>query len=231
MHKTRRDSAASSVTMETQASSTDSGIELARQLQENDEEDKLVAADTVPLLMESDIDSESDGGIMSSDGGITSSDAGITSFDERIASDTELLINECRSKEEEERERGGRLRRWSTSWSPHVVVRRTRSKARGWREGCGMCVTSCADCTPRKAWQFLRHNLRLMLKKLLAVARLMVDRKVFLSSSIYGIFGGLHVLVSEVGPPPSYAFLPPKLQVHSILSIGKQRRVNNFPKK
>ena len=186
MHKTRRDSAASSETTET-PSSTDSGIELARQLLDDEREsgDRPIASDTAPLVMESDIDSESDGGM--------------TSFDERVGSDTELLINEGRS--EEERERVGIVRRWSTSWSPHVAIRRTRSKARGWREGCGVCVASCASCTPKKARRFLRDNLRRMLGKLHMVARLMVDRKVFLSTSIYGMYGGLHVLVSEVGPP------------------------------
>jgi MFS family permease len=185
LHKTRRDSAASSETTET-PSSTDSGIELARQLLDDEREsgDRPIASDTAPLVMESDIDSESDGGM--------------TSFDERVGSDTELLINEGRS--EEEREMVGIVRRWSTSWSPHVAIRRTRSKARGWREGCGVCVASCASCTPKKARRFLRDNLRRMLGKLHMVARLMVDRKVFLSTSIYGMYGGLHVLVSETFP-------------------------------
>ena len=191
LHKSRRDSATSSQTTET-PSSTDSGIELARQLQEDDKEpdDKLLAPDT-PLVMESDIDSEPDDGM--------------TSFDEGITSDTELLID---TREGEERGRWrGRLRRWSASWSPQVVVRNTQSKARGWRESCGGCVTSCVSCTPRKAWQLLRNKLRLMLHKLLAVARLMGDRKVFLSTSIYGIFGGLHILLSEVGHIP-YCLMP-----------------------
>ena len=135
--------------------------------------------------MESDVDSESDGGL--------------TSFDEGINSDTELLIGTsggggggC------DEGRVGRLRRWSNSWSPSAVGQRTRNKARGCRLGCGVCVTSCAACTPRKASVFLVNKVRLLVLKLVEVARLFADRRVFLSTSLYGMYGGIHVLISEV---------------------------------
>ena len=178
--------------------STDSGIELSRQLQEDDEQRNeeearmMPGAVGSPVMMESDIDSESDGGVLS--------------FDESAAaSDTELLINEDRSTERNRRRGRGRgrgrvrrLRQWTASWSPHVVVRQTRSRGSVCWTRCGARATACLDCTPRKFGMFLMTRLKVLLHKLLEVARLMKDRKVVLSTSLYGIYGGIAVMLNEV---------------------------------
>ena len=176
--------------------STDSGIELSRQLQEDDEQRNeeearmMPGAMGSPVMMESDIDSESDGGVLS--------------FDESAAaSDTELLINEDRSTERNRRRgrvrgRVRRLRQWTASWSPHVVVRQTRSRGSVCWTRCGTRATACLDCTPRKFGMFLMTRLKVLLHKLLEVARLMKDRKVVLSTSLYGIYGSLAVMLNEV---------------------------------
>ena len=174
--------------------STDSGIELSRQLQEEDEERNenrmMSGAMGSPAMMESDIDSESDGGVLS--------------FDESAAaSDTELLINEDRSTERNRRRGRGKgrvrkLRQWTASWSPHVVVGQTRSRGSVCWPRCGARATACLDCTPRKFGMFIVTQLKVLLHKLLEVARLMKDRKVILSTSLYGIYGGIAVMLNEV---------------------------------
>ena len=176
--------------------STDSGIELSRQLQEedeerNEEEDRMMTGTMgSPVMMESDIDSESDGGVLS--------------FDESAAaSDTELLINEERSTERNRRRGRGkgrvrRLRQWTASWSPHVVVGQTRSRGSVCWTRCGARATACLDCTPRKFGMFIVTQLKVLLHKLLEVARLMKDRKVVLSTSLYGMYGGIAVMLNEV---------------------------------
>ena len=173
--------------------SSDSGIELTGQLQEEDQEMREVgdgqemnSQKASLLVMESDVDSEPD--------------VGVLSFDEEATSDTELLINEDHSSEEEGR--GGRvarrIRQWSASRSPTVVVRQTRNTANRCRVGCGVCVTDCLNCTPKQAGLYLAVKIRVLLHKLLEVARLIKDRKVLLSTTIYGVYGGIQVMTMEV---------------------------------
>lgn len=131
--------------------------------------------------MESDIDSESDGGILS--------------FDEDATSDTELLANAGRIRE---RGRHRNLRRWADSWSPNMVVRRTQQKAGRYWTWCSSCVTDCINCTPKKVGLFLVGKLKVLLHKLLEVVRLITDRKVIVSTSLYGMFGFLDVIATEV---------------------------------
>ena len=136
-------------------------------------------------MMESDIDSESDAGAT-------------LSFDEDITSDTELLVATSgeRGRGREMRER---VRRWSANWSPNAIGTRTRNTASRWRASWREYWKACVGCTLKTAWLFLVKKVKLLLLKLVEVARLMVDRKVFLSTSLYGMYGGIHILISEVG--------------------------------
>ena len=164
--------------------STDSGIELSRQLQDEDDPDagdSSLAPNSSLAVMESDIDSETDGGLLRD-----------------VTSDTELLIDEREEPEKSHRGRVGRMKRWSYSWNPDTIVKRTHNRARQCSTCCGACVTTCVNCTPRQAAVFTVSKLKLLLLKLLEVAKLMTDRKVLLSTSIYGIYGALHVMASEV---------------------------------
>lgn len=163
----------------------DSGIELAKLPQEDEEKEGELPPSTALVVMESDIDSESDGGGLS--------------FDEGVTSDTELLLRDGeQARDDVERRRLWKIRQWSASWSPNMVVKRTRTKAGHCRKCCVSCVTKCASCTPSQAGQFLVVKVKLLLHKLLEIGRLITDRRVFLSTTIYGLYGGLHVMASEV---------------------------------
>jgi MFS family permease len=189
LHKTKAEASSSRGGDSERQSSTDSGIELSAQIQEggevNGDEEKLIppSYDGGLVVMESDIDSESDGGILS--------------FDEDATSDTELLVNTGRVRE---RRRQWRLRQWADSWSPNVVVRRTQQKAgRCWGR-CGACATNCISCTPKQVGLFLVGKLKVLLYKLLEVGRLITDRKVILSTALYGMYGSFHVMANETFP-------------------------------
>ena len=185
LHKTKAES--SSRGDSEGQSSTDSGIELSGQIQEGGEltgdKERLIPSsdDAALVVMESDVDSESDGGILS--------------FDEDATSDTELLANTGIVRE---RGRRWKLRQWADSWSPNVVVRRTQMKAgRCWTR-CGACVADCINCTPKQVGLFLVGKFKVLLHKLLEVVRLITDRKVIISTSLYGMYGSLQVMASEV---------------------------------
>lgn len=180
LHKTKKTS--SSHETEGQ-NSTDSGIELSAQLQDDDshagDSDCLIPGQSASLaVMESDVDSESDGGILS--------------FDEGATSDQELLVNTQRQR----KNKIWRIRH--ASWSPNQVIRRTQNRAGKCWTGCGACATQCINCTPKQVGLFLVARLKVLLLKLLEIIRLMKDRRVVLSTSLYGLYGGLHVMVNEV---------------------------------
>lgn len=189
LHKTKR--ATSSGEAEGQ-NSTDSGIELSTQLQDDEthaeDKDCLIQGASISLtVMESDVDSESDGGILS--------------FDEDATSDQELLINTHRDASERKRWRiRWRFRQSIASWSPNQVLRRTRNCTGKCWTGCGACATQCINCSPKQAGLFLIVKLNVLLHKLLEVGRLVKDRRVIVSTSLYGLYGGLHVMVNEVSP-------------------------------
>lgn len=184
MHKSKRDSTGDSSTDESEGqTSIDSGIELSRQLLKDEEScdsngDNLLAPNSSLAVMDSDIDSDADGTL--------------------ITSDTELLINERQETRTTEHGRMLKIRRWSASWSPNMVASRARNKAGQCSMCCGACVTSCINCTPKQFALFTVTKLKLLLHKLVEVARLMTDRKVILSASIYGVYGALHVMANEV---------------------------------
>lgn len=185
LHKTRR--AGSSGEAEGQNSS-DSGIELSTQLQDDGshEEDKdcLIQRTSASLaVMESDVDSESDG---------------ILSFDEDVTSDQELLVNTQRDPLKRKKWRI-RFRQSIASWSPNKVLRRTRNSVGKCWAGCGACATQCIKCSPEQAGLFLIAKLKVLLHKLVEIVQLVKDRRVILSTSLYGLYGGLHVMVNEVG--------------------------------
>lgn len=184
LHKTKAETSGNSGNGEGQ-SSTDSGIELSRQIQEDDgDETRLIPGGSTSLVvMESDVDSDSDGGVLS--------------FDEGITSDTELLINADRGVMEE-RGRRLKIRQWTASWSPNAVVKRTRNRASRCWAHCGTCATNCINLTPKQVSLFLVAKLKVLLHKLLEVGRLLKDRKVVLSTSLYGLYGGLQVMANEV---------------------------------
>ena len=170
--------------------SSDSGIELSQQKagegeeesddvtgqsgkDENSREDGEGLDCQVPLILESDVDSESD--------------------PEAVASDTELLVNERRG-------------RTKVSWVKFRNLRDyfndTRTKVASCCAGCIACGIACYSCT----WthQLTREKIReLTLSKLRSVRntlkqtfRLMNDRRILLSTSLYGLAGYL-VLVSQ----------------------------------
>lgn len=182
LHKTKKTSS----THETEGqNSTDSGIELSAQLQDDDphagDRDSLIPGQSASLaVMESDVDSESDGGILS--------------FDEEATSDQELLVNTQRQR----KNKRWRIRQSAASWSPNQVLRRTQNRAGKCWAGCGACATQCINCTPKQVGLFLVARLKALLLKLLEIGRLLKDRRVILSTSLYGLYGGLHVMVNEV---------------------------------
>ena len=169
-------------------SSSDSGIELSRSTQAGAEEEDAEVSTSL-VMMESDIDSESD--------------AGALSFDESANSDTELLVN-ARTVN---KRRTGQLREWAVSWSPAVVARQSRMRASSCWTHCGSCMTSCLNCTPRQAGLYVSYKLRQLLLKLKEMAKLMIDRRVFLSISLYALLGMVTVMVTEASSLLSYCVL------------------------
>ena len=129
----------------------------------------------VPLIVESDVDSESD--------------------PEAIASDTELLVNERRR---------GRTR-VSCRVNPREYFNDTLAKVPRCYAGCITCTVACYSCS--WAHQLAREKVKeIMLNKLRAVWStmkqifcLMKDRRILLSTSLYGLYGYLSLISKEVG--------------------------------
>ena len=123
------------------------------------------------------------------------SDPGALLFeDESATSDTELLTNAGR-----ERKRGmGQLRVWAESWKPAVVLRRTRHRASACYSRCGGWVTACLNCTPRQARLWVAVKGKKLLRNLLAMAKMVIDRTVIVSISLYALMGLSTVLYDEV---------------------------------
>lgn len=173
--------------------SSDSGIELSKQVQDDEvevavESNIAMAMDRSDsaVVMESDIDTESE--------------AGILSFDESATSDTELLMNVERDSERvgDRRKRFHKVKQWAASWSPTVIARTYRHRASVCWTSCGVCMAACSSCTPRQVTRFMAAKLRAFLHKLLEMAKLMMDRRVFLSTSLYSLLGGIAVMLNEV---------------------------------
>lgn len=187
-------------------SSSDSGIELSQQEEEEEEKEKMEVEmggqgedgddrqsgktskreedkDSgnvdyhIPLLLESDMDSESD--------------------PEPVGSDSDLLLNERRETEGER----SRLR----FKNPRGHFCDIRREVTGCMSGCVTCVTACytfdwrGQLTPRNMRAFAQRKLRDGWITLKRTAHLIKDRRILLSTSMYGILGCLVVAGQEVG--------------------------------
>ena len=146
---------------------------------ETDGEDSDVASSL--LVMESDVDSESKSEDLSCE-------------DESAMSDTELLTSTRRKRKRDVRQ----LREWAVSWKPVVVLRRTRHRASACYSRCGTCAAACLSCTPGQARLWVAAKGKQLLRKLLAMGKLMTDRAVFVSISLYALMGMGTILYDEV---------------------------------
>ena len=188
---------------------SDSGIEMSRPMSEEEEEDEEEEGERtalmseygeegegerkdettgernqlnrdldcqIPLIVESDMDSESD--------------------PEAVASDTELLINERR------RER--RSDSWVKFRNPQDYFNDTRARVAGCHAGCVACAVAChsfswkQQVTREKVKEYAHRKARTGLSRTKQVLLLLLDRRVFFSITIYGLFGFLTLIGQEV---------------------------------
>ena len=133
----------------------------------------------VPLIVESDVDSESD--------------------PEAIASDTELLVNERRR---------GRTRgrtRVSCWVNPREYFNDTLAKVPRCYAGCITCAVACYSCSwahqlaREKVKEIMLNQLRTVWSTMKQIFCLMKDRRILLSTSLYGLYGYLSLISIEVG--------------------------------
>ena len=115
---------------------------------------------------------------------IVESDIDSQSDFENVSSDTELLIEERR---EEVRIQNAIGR----------VGRAKRNLVR-YRQQCTSCVTCCLDCTPRKACTLVGTKLRAGGSKMKLMLRLIRDRRVIISTLLYGMLAFATIIVQEV---------------------------------
>ena len=137
----------------------------------------------VPLIVESDMDSESD--------------------PEAVASDTELLINERR------RER--RSESWVKFRNPRDYFNDTRARVAGCHAGCVACAVAChsfswkQQVTREKVKEYARRKAQTGLSRTKQVLLLLLDRRVFFSTTIYGLLGFLSLIGQEVSCSACYS--------------------------
>ena len=153
--------------------SLDSGIEMSQQGEVTDAEESdvepLVLSETIQIV-ESDIDSQSD-------------------FED-VSSSTELLLEE---------------RRNAPDFKEQVKYRntlgflgRTKYKLRSCNQQCKSCITGCLACTPKKACTLIDTKLRAGWSKLKMMLSLIRDRRVIVSTSLYGILAFASIMSQEV---------------------------------
>ena len=115
---------------------------------------------------------------------IVESDIDSQSDFETVSSDTELLLEERRAEVRFQNELG------------HLG--RAKRKLLSYRQQCKSCVTCCLECTPRKACTLLGTKLRAGGSKLKMMLRLIRDRRVIISTSLYGMLAFGSIIIQEV---------------------------------
>ena len=136
---------------------------------------------TSDLIAESDIDSQSDYEIVSAE-----------------SSDVELLL---RVPEHEKHRRRWLLNR-VRNYAPSKVAVRAKERAHHYRKQCISCVTWCThckeECTPRNTRSFVVGKLKAGVAKLKMLLTVMRDRRVLLSTVLYGLMSCIAITSNEV---------------------------------
>ena len=133
---------------------------------------------TASLVAESDIDSQSDFEIVSAE-----------------SSDVELLVRVPQHN---------KRRRWITKVKnvPSKAAERAKEGLRHYRQECISCVMWCTqckcECSVEKTKSYVMEKSRAGLGKLKMMLKLLRDRRVLLSTGLYGLLGFTTVLIDEV---------------------------------
>ena len=115
---------------------------------------------------------------------IVESDIDSQSDFENVSSDTELLLDERREEVRFQNKLG--------------LLGRAKRNLLSYRQQCKSCVTCCLDCTPRKACMLVGTKLRAGGSKLKMMLRLIRDRRVIISTSLYGLLAFATIITQEV---------------------------------
>ena len=162
--------------------SSNSDIEMVKQDGETEDSDVEMQqlSGASDLIVESDIDSQSDYEVVSAE-----------------SSDVELLLRVPEHKKHR--------RRWVTrvrNYAPSKVAVRVKERAHHYQKQCIVCVTWCThckeECTPQNTRSFVVRKLKAGVAKLKMMLTLMRDRRVLLSTMLYGLMAGITIISSEV---------------------------------
>ena len=162
-------------------SSQSSDVEMRKQgsgeqLETDDSEIEMNG--TASLIAESDIDSQSDFEIVSAE-----------------SSDVELLVRAPRHN---------KRRRWiaKVKNAPSKVVVRAKKRFHHYRQQCVSCVmwwTQCkCECSVEKTKSYVVEKSKAGVAKLKMMLNLLRDRRVLLSTGLYGLLGFITIISNEV---------------------------------
>ena len=136
---------------------------------------------TSDLIAESDIDSQSDYEVVSAE-----------------SSDVELLLRVPEHKKHRRRRLLNRVR----NYAPSKVAVRAKERAHHYRKQCISCATWCThckeECTPRSTRSFVVGKVKAGVAKLKMMLLLMLDRRVLLSTMLYGVIACITIISNEV---------------------------------
>ena len=137
---------------------------------EESDVEPLILSETIQIV-ESDIDSQSD-------------------FED-VSSSTELLL--------EERLRNTRNFKEQVKFRGSLgFLGRAKHKVRSCSQQCTSCITCCLECTPRKACTMICTKLKAGGSRLKMMLGLIRDRRVIISTSLYGILAFGSIISQEV---------------------------------
>ena len=136
---------------------------------------------TSNLIAESDIDSQSDYEVVSAE-----------------SSDVELLLRVPEHKKHRRRRLLNRVR----NYAPSKVAVRVKERAHHYQRQCVLCATWCThcreECTPRSTRSFVVGKVKAGVAKLKMMLLLMLDRRVLLSTMLYGVIACITIISNEV---------------------------------
>ena len=158
--------------------SQSSDIEMKSGDQVETDDSEIEMNGTATLIAESDIDSQSDFEIVSAE-----------------SSDVELLVRVPRHN---------KRKRWiaKVKNAPSKVVVRAKEGLHHYRQQCVSCVTWCTqckcECSVEKTKSYVVEKSKAGVAKLKMMLNLLRDRRVLLSTGLYGLLGFITIISNEV---------------------------------
>ena len=162
--------------------SSNSDIEMVKQDGETEDSDVEMQqlSGASDLIVESDIDSQSDYEVVSAE-----------------SSDVELLLRVPEHKKHRRR-RVTRVR----NYAPSEVAVRVKERAHHYQKQCVLCMSWCThckeECTLQNTRSFVVSKLKAGVAKLKTMITLLRDRKVLLSTVLYGLTSCISITSNEV---------------------------------